>query len=610
MSLNQGKFIIAIDGPTASGKGTVAKLLAKEFGIITLSTGKIYRAICIYFMEHKIAPTDIETITKKIETVKIEVLPSDGNTRVKIAGKDVTERLDHVETSENVASYAKIPVVRTRVKSIQKELADEQSLVCEGRDITSVVFPNAEFKFYLTASLHARAKRRFKQEQEEGEQSTYEQVYRGIRQRDKMDMTREISPLKRVKDAKVINSTHLTAIETVEKMAKYIRKTHRKHAKRALKRNIPLDFKPPFGHNLFRIWLKSWAWWAYRIICPTKIINKREVTKHRGNPIIFAMNHRSNSDVAALFVHFSMFKFHFIGKDTLFKPHTFNNWFLRSLNGIPLRPGTDLAVIRHVLKVLESGESLSIFPEGRRNFNSEDALSVRDGTAVMSLKSGCPIVPMVSNRAPRPFRMTKLKVGNTIYPKDFKNKTELSNALRDELARLLDGFEHQPKRKKWDLEPIVNVRGIVIQENKLLLLKRVKNNQTYYVFPGGHVDEGETPRDATPREVKEETNIDCSVTRLLYKSRLVTGNQIGQIQGFYLCNFKSGTPSRTNAEEYTCDPNSTGWDGTPRGTFEPLFIDINEIKNLDIRPVAIRNKLLKDIKKYGIRLTRLPTFVK
>ena len=607
----QSNYIIAIDGPTASGKGTVAKLLAKRLGIITLSTGCIYRAVCIFFMDKNISPKELDAIEREIADVQIDVKCENGETFVKINGTDVTERLEDQKTSANVAYYAKIPCVRAKVKHIQKLIAIDKSLVCEGRDITSVVFPYAKYRIFLTASATVRAERRYAQEIKHGLNTTYADVHAAIITRDYMDKTRTNSPLVRVKGVSKVDSSKLNAEETVDKILRVMKKIDRKT--KTDKYIAPDDFKLPFGGNFMRKFLKTVLYIPFQIVCPNRVINRRELKKHRGRPVILACNHRTNFDVVSMFLTFPTRKFHFIGKESLFKRGTILNWGLRALNGVPIRYGkNDLAIIRHCLGILKNGDSLSIFPEGQRNFNAEDALSVQNGTAMISLKSGVPVVVMVTNKTPRPFRIVKWRIGATIDPANYKKIDDMSTAIRHEMARLLDGFEKRKKPHKWDAEPIHNVRGITFIDGKLLLVKRQRQDKTYYVFAGGHLDQGEEPRDAAVRETKEETNIDAEVVRLLYKKHM-KGECCGLLepmQSFYLLRYHSGTVSKTDAEEYTGSPADIGHNGRPRGTYEPVLVDVAELPNITLKPIEIRDQLIKDIKKYGIHLTRPTKYVK
>ena len=607
-------FIIAIDGPTASGKGTVAKILSTRFGIPCLSTGAIYRGIAIYFMDNKIRHDDIDKITEKIDKVKLDVKCEGGDTLIFVDGKDVTARLDDIITSENVAGYAKIPVVRARVKQIQNMVVQEKSIVCEGRDITSVVFPDAKYKFYLTARLSVRAKRRFRQEtansattRPNGEPLTLKNVRKGIAGRDHTDMTREHSPLVHVKDAILINSSRLNSQQTVDKIERIIRKQEKPFTPYR-KKSFPEDFRPPRAAGFWRRVLKTSLIIPFRIVYPMRLINKKELKKHYGKPVIFAFNHRSNIDGFVIFYVLPRFYLFFIGKESLFKPRSFQNWFLRVVNVFPTRPGNDLAMLRHCFGILKSGKSLVIFPEGRRNFSPEDALALRNGTAVIAMKSGVPVVPIVTNRKASPFRYTKFKIGTTIYPSQFTDKNEFSQKLGDSMRMLLENFEHKPRQKKWDRIPVPIARGIVFIENKLVVIKRIKNGETYFVFPGGHIDEGENARDAAIREVLEETNITSTAVRPLYKSMYARKDFKGRGTGmnlFYLCSYQSGEVGKTDAEEYSDEKYRK-----ELGVYEPMLVDIDELSNIDLRPNVVRDQLVKDIKKYSIHLARPMKFVK
>jgi ADP-ribose pyrophosphatase YjhB (NUDIX family) len=224
------------------------------------------------------------------------------------------------------------------------------------------------------------------------------------------------------------------------------------------------------------------------------------------------------------------------------------------------------------------------------------------------MKSGAPVVPIVTNRAARPFKLNKIKVGKTIYPNEYASREEFSEKLKSDMAALLDGFEHKPRQKKWDKIPVPIARGIIFKDGKLVAIKRIKNGETYYVLPGGHVEENETLRDAAVREVKEETNITSLAVRPLYKY-LYTNKPNPRGNGmniFLLCQYKSGEVSKTDAEEYT----NRDYQGSNFGEYEPLLVDISELPKIDLRPNAVRDKLVKDIKKYGIHLTRPLIYIK
>ena len=366
----------------------------------------------------------------------------------------------------------------------------------------------------------------------------------------------------------------------------------------------------------------------YRLVFWTRVINRRELRKHRGKGVVLVCNHKSFADPPLMVFLFWRRKLNFPIKEELTRK-PFWRWFFRTIGCFPVKKGNDMALMRHCLAKLSKREVVYIFPEGRRAFNPEDALAVRNGAAMIAIKGGVPIVPMVLKRAPRPFIFNAVKIGATISTEQYQGKrleksdlNELSGKIQTAMSGLLENFEHKPKPKWWESRESIISRGIIFIEDKpdgenqpqkrLLVIKRFKNEQEYYVFPGGHVDEGESARDAAKREVKEETNVKCEPVRHLYKYNHTfktspdKANQhprgIG-MQSFYLCEYKSGKPGPTDAEEYT-DTERTS------GTYEPMLMDLETLKTADLRPASVKTQLLRDIEKYGTHLTRPTKYVK
>lgn len=348
----------------------------------------------------------------------------------------------------------------------------------------------------------------------------------------------------------------------------------------------------------------------YRLIYWTRIINKREYKKHRGKPVVFVCNHKSFADPPLMFMRFHR-RLNFPVKEELMRKKI-PNFFFRTIGCFPVKRGNDLALMRHCLGKLKKGQAVFIFPEGRRVFNSNESLAVRDGAAMIAIKGGAPIVPMVLKRAPRPFVPNAIKIGATISTEQYQNKrmekadlSELSGKIQAAMSALLDGFEHKPRPKWWEAEQSVISRGIVIHENRLLVIKRVKEGQEYYVLPGGHIDDGENVRDAAAREVREETSIKCETVRLLYKYKREgdPNPRANGMQSFYLCAYKSGEPNVTDAEEYTDTTRVSG-------SYEPMYLDLEKLDTADLRPACIKKQLVCDIGKYGVHLTRNTKYVK
>lgn len=205
---------IAIDGPAGSGKSTVAKKIAEKLNIIYIDTGAMYRAITL-----KLKDIDKKIYEEACNNTNIEFI----NNKIFLDGKDVSSQIRSEEISKLTSDISKIDFVRKKLVSIQKEIADKNSVVMEGRDITTVVLPDADYKFYLSASPEIRAKRRTLQLKEKGLNADYEEILRDIKKRDNNDIKRENSPLKVADDAIVIDSSNLTADESIEKILSYIR---------------------------------------------------------------------------------------------------------------------------------------------------------------------------------------------------------------------------------------------------------------------------------------------------------------------------------------------------------------------------------------------------
>ncbi|KGF33420.1 cytidylate kinase [Peptoniphilus lacrimalis DNF00528] len=205
---------IAIDGPAGSGKSTVAKKIAEKLNIIYIDTGAMYRAITL-----KLKDLDKKIYEEACNNTNIEFI----NNKIFLDGKDVSSQIRSEEISKLTSDISKIDFVRKKLVSIQKEIAAKNSVVMEGRDITTVVLPDADYKFYLSASPEIRAKRRTLQLKEKGLNADYEEILRDIKKRDNNDIKRENSPLKVADDAIVIDSSNLTADESIEKILSYIR---------------------------------------------------------------------------------------------------------------------------------------------------------------------------------------------------------------------------------------------------------------------------------------------------------------------------------------------------------------------------------------------------
>lgn len=203
-------FIIALDGPSGSGKSTIANILAKKLKISYLNTGSMYRAVTLFFLENNIKKSDKIDIDL-LRKINIDIKED----KVFLNEKDVSDKIRNKEVTENVSWVSSIFLVRKYLVDMQRKISQNKSIILDGRDIGTVVFPNAKYKFFLVASSEVRAKRRYEQNEID---KPLEEIQKDIEKRDFLDSHREISPLKKAEDAIEIDSSNLTIDETIEEI--------------------------------------------------------------------------------------------------------------------------------------------------------------------------------------------------------------------------------------------------------------------------------------------------------------------------------------------------------------------------------------------------------
>jgi len=213
-------FIVTIDGPAASGKSTAAYLLSKRLGFVYLDTGAMYRALTWKALQNLIDFENQELLSKMAENTKIDIFPREDTpgAMVFVDGKDVSNFLRTPQINRWVSVLSRVRGVRSAMTKLQREIAKEKSVVAEGRDMGTVVFPWADVKIFLTASLKERAKRRWKELQEKGVNCSIEEIKKELELRDKIDSEREIAPLKKAEDAFVVDNTNLDICQTLERL--------------------------------------------------------------------------------------------------------------------------------------------------------------------------------------------------------------------------------------------------------------------------------------------------------------------------------------------------------------------------------------------------------
>lgn len=212
-------FSVAIDGPAGAGKSTIAKLVSKEFNLMYINTGAMYRAVALKAKENDLTPSDIEKICDLIETMKMEFKEDD----LILNGENVQDKITVPEISSIVSEYAKIKEVREKLVKLQREMSKKFNVIMDGRDIGTVVLKDAPFKFFLTATAEERAHRRFLELKGRDIPCDYDKILSDIIERDYKDSNRETDPLRKADDAIEIDTTGLNIKEVTEKINSYIR---------------------------------------------------------------------------------------------------------------------------------------------------------------------------------------------------------------------------------------------------------------------------------------------------------------------------------------------------------------------------------------------------
>lgn len=215
-------FVVAIDGPAGAGKGTITKQVGQKLGLINIDTGAMFRCVTLNVIQMGIKIEEENKIEAMLNQIDIEMKE---NEEVFLNGENVTKKIREEEVNHLVSPISVLPIVRKKLLELQRRIAQGKNVIMEGRDIGTVVFPDANVKIYLDATPEERARRRVKQNQEKGIECSYEEVLKNIMDRDKRDSTREVAPLKQAEDAIYIDSSDMTIEEVVEKIVEIIKNT-------------------------------------------------------------------------------------------------------------------------------------------------------------------------------------------------------------------------------------------------------------------------------------------------------------------------------------------------------------------------------------------------
>jgi len=365
------KIVIAIDGTAGSGKTTICLKLAYLLNYTPVLTGKLYRGIGAYIKRHNLKP---EEIKEKIKDLKIEYKFEKNVPKIFVNGEDLTSELSDPEVEKITSKIAEFKEVRSFLYNVQREFVERKGVIMEGRDIGTVIAPDADLKIYMDADIKIRAERRLKDFKEKGKNVNYETVLKELEKRDKRDKERVNAPLKKAKDAYFIDTTNKTIDEVVYEILKLAyEKIYT--SKDKLRWRIAYVIVYPIIKWLFGMKIKG-----------------RENILKRG-PCIITPNHVTFWDPP--FVGFAVKReCYFLAKIDLFVTNPLFAWLIRTFNAIPIRRGAGaISAYERAEELLKEGKVVIIFPEGTRSKTGK-LLPFKKGAASLACKVRVPVYPV------------------------------------------------------------------------------------------------------------------------------------------------------------------------------------------------------------------------
>ena len=422
----------ALDGPSGAGKSTIAKALAKRLGYVYVDTGAMYRAIGLYAVRHGAETTSKDAVVPLLSEISVELKYIDNSQRVILNGEDVSDDIRTPEISMAASNVSAIPEVRAFLLNLQRDIARRNNIIMDGRDIGTVILPNADVKVFMTASAEERARRRYEELTAKGQDVVYEDILHDINQRDYNDSHRETAPLKKADDAVELDTTNMSIDEVVDKIEELIDAAIRKGFK-----EIPAWRRIPYA--LLRFVLSI----PFKLLFNIKYEGVENIPNC--GSIIIAGNHQAWFDPILIAIKVKYIS-SYMAKAELFRIPILN-LMIKLVHGFPTRrKSTDVSSISHAEEYIRKGYNLTIFPEGTRSKDGTIG-KAKSGVALVACRCGVPVYPVgISFKRRLHFRSTiTVRFGKPLSPEELRitsmSKTELRAAgerIMSTISELVD----------------------------------------------------------------------------------------------------------------------------------------------------------------------------
>ena len=408
---------IAIDGPGGAGKSSLAKAVAQKLEIIYVDTGALYRTIGYYMLNHGIDPNNSEAVANALGDFTLELTYINGEQVILLDGENVKDAIRTPEMSMAASNVSAIKEVREYLLNTQRDIAKQHSVIMDGRDIGTVILPNAEVKIFLTASPEARAKRRYEELKARGKDVSYEQVYTEMVERDKNDSTRDIAPCVPADDAILFDNSNLTAEQTVEAVIKIIKKAQKKQKKTFYMKAHKVVAAP------------------IRFFCRIKTHGIENIPTEGGYMI--CANHIAARDVVLIGAACPR-QITFVAKKELFAIPLLSS-LIKALGAVKLdRGGSDVAAMRKSIEILENGNIIALFPQGHRYPAVDPSTTpTKNGAGMVAYRSKCDVIPAFIKTKGNKYGL--FKKTEIFFGKPIKNSTlGFENGGSEEYKRATD----------------------------------------------------------------------------------------------------------------------------------------------------------------------------